>query len=166
MAKNETQELQKNGGLMAGLSFAPPVAPQPVADEEGRGGETHETPAVTPRESSQEPATPKKGTNPPKTKKTPQTAPKAAEAPKKSETPQTVPDDEADDGEALPVARVVEAGYRQQFAAKRARETLTHRTTISLAPSLKAKVDEAVERGEIKSLNDLVNYLLRQYFGC
>ena len=66
--------------------------------------------------------------------------------------------------EDLNAAEPVMAEYRKQYKEQCARETRSCRTTISLKPSLKCRIDRAVERKEIKSLNDLVNYLLEQYF--
>lgn len=38
------------------------------------------------------------------------------------------------------------------------------RTTISLTEEVREKADRAIDNGEIRSLNDLINYLLASYF--
>lgn len=38
------------------------------------------------------------------------------------------------------------------------------RTTISLTEEVREKADRAIDNGEIRSLNDLINYLLTSYF--
>ena len=44
------------------------------------------------------------------------------------------------------------------------RETRSVRTTISLTPRVYEHLTRATEAGDIKSANDLINYLLEQYF--
>lgn len=178
MAKNENQEIQRTG-LAAGFNFGStmtaPMPEQPKSAEEKPveptvSAEPIDTPVdtVEPKKETREPKkkeTPaKKETQEPKKKET--SAKKETQEPKKKEKPakKKAQDTDADADEIEAAAETVGVGYRKQLAAKRSRETLSHRTTISLAPSLKHKVDEAVEKGEVKSLNDLVNYLLTQYF--
>lgn len=50
--------------------------------------------------------------------------------------------------------------YRQQGRAERR----TTKLNILVKPSTAQKMDKAVEEGEIKSRNDLINYLLEEYF--
>lgn len=50
--------------------------------------------------------------------------------------------------------------YRQQGRAERRSTKLN----ILVKPSTAQKMDKAVEDGEIKSRNDLINYLLEEYF--
>ena len=62
-----------------------------------------------------------------------------------------------------PTPEIIESSYA---ASRKARERTTRcvRTTISLTPKVHQRVTLATERGEIKSANDLINYLLEDYF--
>lgn len=50
--------------------------------------------------------------------------------------------------------------YRQQGRAERR----SYKLNILVKPSTAQMMDKAVEEGEIKSRNDLINYLLEEYF--
>lgn len=57
----------------------------------------------------------------------------------------------------------IQSTYAATFKEKQ-RETRSIRTTISLTPRVYDRMVQATEEGEIKSANDLINYLLEQYF--
>lgn len=44
------------------------------------------------------------------------------------------------------------------------KETRSIKTNIMIKPSIAKKLDRAVDRKEIRSRNDLINYLLEEYF--
>lgn len=57
----------------------------------------------------------------------------------------------------------IRSTYVASFKEKK-RETRSVRTTISLTPRVYEYLTRATEAGDIKSANDLINYLLEQYF--
>lgn len=57
----------------------------------------------------------------------------------------------------------IRSTYVASFKEKK-RETRSVRTTISLTPRVYEHLTRATEAGDIKSANDLINYLLEQYF--
>lgn len=57
----------------------------------------------------------------------------------------------------------IRSTYAATVKAKQ-RETRSVRTTISLTPRVYEHLTRATESGDIKSANDLINYLLEQYF--
>jgi len=64
---------------------------------------------------------------------------------------------------ATPAAEAVKAlsrGYKSEKAEKR-----NVKLNVLIKPSTAKLLDKAVLRKEIKSKNDIVNYLLEQYFG-
>lgn len=61
-----------------------------------------------------------------------------------------------------PAAGSIQSSYAAKLKQKK--ETRSVRTTISLTPAVYEKLTAATEAGEIKSANDLINYLLEQYF--
>lgn len=70
----------------------------------------------------------------------------------------------AKQGSAAPTEQVsIRSTYVASFKEKK-RETRSVRTTISLTPRVYEHLTRATEAGDIKSANDLINYLLEQYF--
>mgnify|MGYP004524466191 CR=1 FL=1 len=63
--------------------------------------------------------------------------------------------------EPMPEAAMSYAAARR-FRKKRPLRNC--RTTISLTEEVREKADRAIDNGEIRSLNDLINYLLASYF--
>lgn len=67
-------------------------------------------------------------------------------------------------GSAAPTEHAsIRSTYVASFKEKK-RETRSVRTTISLTPRVYEHLTRATEAGDIKSANDLINYLLEQYF--
>lgn len=60
----------------------------------------------------------------------------------------------------VPVSQVLTRSYRDSREEKR-----RVRYSFLITPTTNRLLDEAVKRGEIKSKNHLVNYLLEQYLG-
>ena len=91
-------------------------------------------------------------------KKAVKTAKKATKTEKKAaEKP-------AEQGSAAPTEQAsIRSTYVASFKEKK-RETRSVRTTISLTPRVYEHLTRATEAGDIKSANDLINYLLEQYF--
>ena len=91
-------------------------------------------------------------------KKTVKTAKKAAKQEKKpAEKP-------VEQGSGVsPEQASIRSTYVASFKEKK-RETRSVRTTISLTPRVYEHLTRATEAGDIKSANDLINYLLEQYF--
>ena len=91
-------------------------------------------------------------------KKAVKTAKKATKTEKKAaEKP-------AEQGSAAPTEQAsIRSTYVASFKEKK-RETRSVRTTISLTPRVYEYLTRATEAGDIKSANDLINYLLEQYF--
>ena len=91
-------------------------------------------------------------------KKAVKTAKKATKSEKKAaEKP-------AEQGSAAPTEQAsIRSTYVASFKEKK-RETRSVRTTISLTPRVYEHLTRATEAGDIKSANDLINYLLEQYF--
>ena len=70
----------------------------------------------------------------------------------------------AEQGSAAPTEQAsIRSTYVASFKEKK-RETRSVRTTISLTPRVYEHLTRATEAGDIKSANDLINYLLEQYF--
>lgn len=90
-------------------------------------------------------------------KKTVKPAKKAAKPEKKAaEKP-------VEQGSAATEQASIRSTYVASFKEKK-RETRSVRTTISLTPRVYEHLTRATEAGDIKSANDLINYLLEQYF--
>ena len=66
-------------------------------------------------------------------------------------------------GSAATEQASIRSTYVASFKEKK-RETRSVRTTISLTPRVYEHLTRATEAGDIKSANDLINYLLEQYF--
>ena len=66
-------------------------------------------------------------------------------------------------GSAATEQAIIRSTYVASFRDKK-RETRSVRTTISLTPRVYEHLTRATEAGDIKSANDLINYLLEQYF--
>ena len=93
-------------------------------------------------------------------KKAEKPAKKAAKPEKKAAEKQA--EKPAEQGSAAPTEQ---ASIRSTYKEKK-RETRSVRTTISLTPRVYEHLTRATEAGDIKSANDLINYLLEQYFEC
>lgn len=67
---------------------------------------------------------------------------------------------------AKPQQNSFKANYTKQVKARADRNSnvKTKRKTVYLTNNLSDKVDRAVEKGEIKSFNDLINEFLMDYF--
>lgn len=61
-----------------------------------------------------------------------------------------------------PAGSPLTEGYQQVH--KRKIETRSAKLNILVKPSTASKLDDAVTNGEIRSRNDLINYLLEKYF--
>ena len=134
MAKNERS-------ILEGLNFG---APAPAAEP-------------VPQPAQPEPELVKKAEKPAKKAAKPEK--KAAE--KQAEKPAEKP---AEQGSAAPTEQAsIRSTYVASFKEKK-RETRSVRTTISLTPRVYEHLTRATEAGDIKSANDLINYLLEQYF--
>ena len=91
---------------------------------------------------------------------------KRAEKPvKKAAKPEKKPAEKpVEQGSAAATEQVsIRSTYVASFRDKK-RETRSVRTTISLTPRVYEHLTRATEAGDIKSANDLINYLLEQYF--
>ena len=123
--------------ILEGLNFG---APAPAAEP-------------VPQPAQPEPEPVKKAEKPAKKAAKPEK--KAAE--KQAEKP-------AKQGSAAPTEQAsIRSTYVASFKEKK-RETRSVRTTISLTPRVYEHLTRATEAGDIKSANDLINYLLEQYF--
>ena len=95
-------------------------------------------------------------------KKAEKPAKKAAKPEKKAAEKQA--EKPAEQGSAAPTEQAsIRSTYVASFKEKK-RETRSVRTTISLTPRVYEHLTRATEAGDIKSANDLINYLLEQYF--
>ena len=70
---------------------------------------------------------------------------------------------QAAQAEAEPVPEVG-MSYAAARRFRKKRPLRNCRTTISLTEEVREKADRAIDNGEIRSLNDLINYLLTSYF--
>lgn len=126
--------------ILEGLNFGAPVpTPAPVAEEKS-------APAEGKRETTAKPAA------------------ETAKTAKKVEKPQKKAMEKPAQKVENPFA---EGNIRSTYAATvkaKQRETRSVRTTISLTPRVYEHLTRATEAGDIKSANDLINYLLEQYF--
>lgn len=68
----------------------------------------------------------------------------------------------AEDREDVP--QITESAYAAARRVKQKKVNRAVRTTINLTPYIHDRLTLATERGEIKSANDLINYLLEDYF--
>lgn len=83
---------------------------------------------------------------------------------KKAEKPEKKPAEKpVEQGSAATEQASIRSTYVASFKEKK-RETRSVRTTISLTPRVYEHLTRATEAGDIKSANDLINYLLEQYF--
>ena len=95
-------------------------------------------------------------------KKAEKPAKKAAKPEKKAAVKQA--EKPVEQGSAAPTEQAsIRSTYVASFKEKK-RETRSVRTTISLTPRVYEHLTRATEAGDIKSANDLINYLLEQYF--
>ena len=95
----------------------------------------------------------------------PEPVKKAVKPAKKAAKPEKKPAEKpAKQGSAAPTEQAsIRSTYVASFKEKK-RETRSVRTTISLTPRVYEYLTRATEAGDIKSANDLINYLLEQYF--
>lgn len=95
----------------------------------------------------------------------PEPVKKAEKPAKKAAKPEKKPAEKlAKQGSAAPTEQAsIRSTYVASFKEKK-RETRSVRTTISLTPRVYEHLTRATEAGDIKSANDLINYLLEQYF--
>ena len=95
----------------------------------------------------------------------PEPVKKAVKPAKKAAKPEKKPAEKpAKQGSAAPTEQAsIRSTYVASFKEKK-RETRSVRTTISLTPRVYEHLTRATEAGDIKSANDLINYLLEQYF--
>ena len=95
----------------------------------------------------------------------PEPVKKAEKPAKKAEKPEKkAAEKPAEQGSAAPTEQAsIRSTYVASFKEKK-RETRSVRTTISLTPRVYEHLTRATEAGDIKSANDLINYLLEQYF--
>lgn len=95
----------------------------------------------------------------------PEPVKKAVKTAKKAAKPEKKPAEKpVEKGSAAPTEQAsIRSTYVASFKEKK-RETRSVRTTISLTPRVYEHLTRATEAGDIKSANDLINYLLEQYF--
>ena len=95
----------------------------------------------------------------------PEPVKKAGKTAKKAAKPEKKPAEKpVEKGSAAPTEQAsIRSTYVASFKEKK-RETRSVRTTISLTPRVYEHLTRATEAGDIKSANDLINYLLEQYF--
>ena len=94
----------------------------------------------------------------------PEPVKKAVKPAKKAAKPEKKPAEKTvEQGSAATEQASIRSTYVASFKEKK-RETRSVRTTISLTPRVYEHLTRATEAGDIKSANDLINYLLEQYF--
>ena len=93
-----------------------------------------------------------------------ETVKKPVKTVKKTAKPEKKPAEKpVEQGSAATEQASIRSTYVASFKEKK-RETRSVRTTISLTPRVYEHLTRATEAGDIKSANDLINYLLEQYF--
>lgn len=93
-----------------------------------------------------------------------ETVKKPVKTVKKTEKTEKKPAEKpVEQGSAATEQASIRSTYVASFKEKK-RETRSVRTTISLTPRVYEHLTRATEAGDIKSANDLINYLLEQYF--